>query len=116
MKAPYDTQTAEVIQRLSLMCELDRLRLRLALRPAPSDELTIGGLPKSAITKAFSFMQFVPGRIGKIARGLAIGSTFFRFIRPLMGTLRNNTRNSNKGIDSIRNATSYRQGPRNSSA
>ena len=91
MKTHNGTQNAELIQRLSLMCELDRLRLRLALRPAPSDELTIGGLPKSAITKAFSFIQFVPGRIGKIARGLAIGSTFFRFIKPLMWTLRNNT-------------------------
>jgi hypothetical protein len=72
-------------QRLALVCELDRLRLRIALRQrASSDEVTIAGLPKSAVAKAFSIVQLLPGRIGRIARGFALGSAFFRIVQPLI--------------------------------
>ncbi len=73
---------AERRERLALICELDRLRLRLALRP--TNELTIAGVPAKALTKAFSVTQFLPGRFGRLARGLALGSALFRMIQPLI--------------------------------
>jgi len=71
------------IGQLALICELDRLRLRIALRPAPAHELTVGGLPASAIAKALAFTQYFPGRIGQMARGVAIGSSIIRVLKPL---------------------------------
>jgi hypothetical protein len=82
------TENIERLQRLALVCELDRLRLRLALRPAPASEITIAGLPATAVTKVLSYIQFLPGRIGQLARGLALGSTFLRLIKPLVRSVR----------------------------
>jgi hypothetical protein len=76
-------RAAERIRQIALSCELDRLRLRIALRPTPSRELTIAGLPATAIGKALSFTQYFPGKIGQMARGLAVGSTIFRILKPL---------------------------------
>jgi len=48
--AHFPPTPAERRQRLALACELDRLRLRLALRPAARPpELTVGGVPLSAL-------------------------------------------------------------------
>ena len=69
--------------RLSLACELDRLHLRLALRPTVQrPEIKIGGVPMSAITKAFSVAQFLPGKLGRLARGAALGADLFRAFNP----------------------------------
>ncbi|MBC7365403.1 MAG: hypothetical protein H7343_01110 [Undibacterium sp.] len=74
---------AERRQRLALMCELDRLHLRLALRPpAHRPEITLGGVPVSALTKAFSLVQFLPGKLGRFARGAALGAGLFRGFNP----------------------------------
>ena len=74
---------AERRQRLALVCELDRLHLRLALRPtARRPELTVGGVPLSALTTALSFAQFLPGRFGRIARGASLGADLFHAFNP----------------------------------
>lgn len=72
----------ERIKQLALTCELDRLRLRIALKPAPPHEMTLGGLPASAIGKALSFTQYFPGKIGQVARGVSLGSAVFRIVQP----------------------------------
>lgn len=56
--------------RLVLACELDRLNLRLALRPKPA-ATTIAGVPMTAVNQAFSIAQLIPGRIGRWARRAA---------------------------------------------
>lgn len=68
--------------RLALRCELDRLRLRIALRPSRRRELRIGGVPISTINKAFSFAQFLPGKLGRLARGASFGVDLFRALNP----------------------------------
>ena len=73
---------AERRERLALVCQLDRLRLRLALRP--SHEITIAGLPATSLKKALSAAQLFPGRLGRLARGFAVGSALFRLIQPLL--------------------------------
>lgn len=82
--ATVENNAEERIQQLALICELDRLQLRIVLKPAPQNELTLGGLPASAIGKALSFTQYFPGRIGQVARSVAIGSAMFRVIRPFL--------------------------------
>ena len=85
MSQPHLT-LAERRERLALVCQLDRLHLRLALRP--SHELTIAGLPATSLKKALSVTQLFPGRLGGIARGLALGSSLFRLLQPLLRSLR----------------------------
>jgi hypothetical protein len=70
------TSLAEQRERLALSCELDRLRLRLALRPLENH-----GSPQSGIGKALAIGQLVPGKIGRWARRLAAGADFFQSIR-----------------------------------
>lgn len=70
---------AERRERLALVCQLDRLHLRLALRPtAKRPEITLGGVPVSALTQAFSFAQFLPGKLGGLARSASLGADLFR--------------------------------------
>lgn len=81
MPPPHLT-LAERRERLALVCQLDRLNLRLALRPSP--ETTIAGLPAASLKKALSATQLFPGRLGRLARGFAVGSALFRMIQPLL--------------------------------
>lgn len=76
-------QPDEKILQIALKCELDRLRLRIALLPAPTNEVTIAGLPASALTKALSFSQYLPGKLGQLARWVFLGSSIFRVLKPL---------------------------------
>jgi hypothetical protein len=69
---------AERRERLTLLCQLDRLHLKLMLRPAPSSEPTLGGLPLSSLGQALSFSQLLPGKIGRLSRGVALGAQLFR--------------------------------------
>lgn len=83
MSSPEQPSLADRRLRLALTCELDRLLLRLALRPtARRPEIMIGGLPVSAITKAFSVAQFMPGKIGRLARGAALCADLLRAFNP----------------------------------
>lgn len=86
--SPVIMPRAERRELLALACELDRLQLRLALRPAPSDALSIAGLPATALSKALSFTQFLPGNMGRIARAVALGSKVIRMVKPFIGTRR----------------------------
>lgn len=83
MSAPHHPTFAERRLRLALACELDRLRLRLALRPPlQSPEIKIAGVPMSAITQVFSVAQFLPGKFGRLARGAALGTDLLRAFNP----------------------------------
>ncbi|MFT3781940.1 MAG: hypothetical protein QM790_07980 [Nibricoccus sp.] len=72
------------VKQLLLLCELDRVHLKLAMKPSPSADHTIAGIPNAIMNKALSFTQFLPGRIGQLSRGIAIGSTLFRMVRPFV--------------------------------
>jgi len=81
--AHFLSTLAEHRERLALVCQLDRLRLRLALRPAAHQpDITLGGAPISALTQAFSLAQFLPGKIGRFARNAALGADLFRAVNP----------------------------------
>jgi hypothetical protein len=87
MPAPL-LSAAERRQRLALVCQLDRLHLRLALRPAPSAMGPLGGLAAPALTPALAFAQLLPGPLGRLARGFALGSALFRTVQPWLRSSR----------------------------
>jgi hypothetical protein len=62
-------------QRLALECELDRLNLRLAMRPTRVD-----GLALSVAAKMLPLARHFPGRIGRWSREVSHGAAFFRGI------------------------------------
>jgi hypothetical protein len=62
-------------QRLALACELDRLNLRLALRPTRVD-----GLALSVAAKMLPLARHFPGKIGRWSREVSHGAAFFRGI------------------------------------
>jgi hypothetical protein len=64
---------AEQRERVALACELDRLNLRLAMRPTPIERMTLGVLEKVA-----PLVPHLPGRIGKWARGIVRGTNLAR--------------------------------------
>jgi hypothetical protein len=64
---------AEQRERLALACRLDRLNLRLAMRPTPLERLSLAVLEKAA-----PLIPYLPGRIGRWARGIAQGTNLFR--------------------------------------
>ncbi|MFT3867493.1 MAG: hypothetical protein QM715_03235 [Nibricoccus sp.] len=74
----------ERIHQLALICELDRLYLKLVLQPPPEPEPLIAGLSARAIGRALSVTQYFPGRIGQLARSMALGSSIFKIIKPLL--------------------------------
>ncbi|MBL9187086.1 MAG: hypothetical protein JNK23_06390 [Opitutaceae bacterium] len=83
MNAAAPLTLEERRRRLALICELDRLHLRLALRPAARGSgAAIGGVPLSVLNKAFSFAQFLPGKIGRWARGAALGADLINLLNP----------------------------------
>ena len=83
MSSPDHPSLADRRLRLALACELDRLHLRLALRPSPRrPEVKIAGVPLSSLTKAFSFAQFLPGKLGRAARGVALGADLLKAFNP----------------------------------
>lgn len=82
MNSPSPLTFEQRRRRLALICELDRLNLRIALRPAQRAEPVIGGVPLSVFNKAFSFAQFIPGKIGRWARSAAMGADLFRTFNP----------------------------------
>lgn len=91
METP-EISAKERIHQLALICELDRLYLKIVLKPPPEDELVIGGLPALAIGRALSFAQYFPGRIGQLARSMALGSAIFRAAKPFL-SLRSKLKN-----------------------
>jgi hypothetical protein len=74
---------AERRERLALACELDRLRLRLALRP-PARPAALAGADTalSLAGKALSVAGFFPGKIGRWARRLSLGSELLGAFNP----------------------------------
>jgi hypothetical protein len=64
---------AEQRERLALACRLDRLNLRLAMRPTPLERLTLNILEKAA-----PLIPFLPGKVGRWARGISRGTNLFR--------------------------------------
>ncbi len=69
--------------RLALVCELDRLHLKLAVKKTQGQELEIAGLPVTTVTKAFSLAQLFPGPIGRWSRRLSLGAELLRAFNPL---------------------------------
>jgi hypothetical protein len=83
--AHFPPTLAEQRERLALVCQLDRLRLKLALRPtAHRPEITLGGVPVSVLTQIFSFAQFLPGKLGRFARSASGGADLFRAFNPFV--------------------------------
>jgi hypothetical protein len=70
---------AEQRERLALACQLDRLNLRLAVRPTPLERLTLTVLEKLA-----PLAPHLPGRLGKWTRGIMRGTHFFRGVYEAM--------------------------------
>jgi hypothetical protein len=68
-------------ERLALACQLDRLNLRLAVRPSPLERLAIGMLEKLA-----PIAPHLPGRIGKWTRGIMRGTSLFRSVYDAMSS------------------------------
>ncbi|HZZ20717.1 MAG TPA: hypothetical protein VFE25_15180 [Opitutaceae bacterium] len=66
---------AEQRERLALTCQLDRLNLRLALRPTPVERLAMGVMEKLA-----PLAPHLPGRLGKWTRGLMRGTELFKTV------------------------------------
>lgn len=76
---------AERRERLALACELDRLRLRIALRP-PARPAGLAGADGafSLAGKALSVAGFFPGKVGRWARRLALGSELLGAFKPFV--------------------------------
>ena len=70
---------AERREVLALACQLDRLNLRLALRPTPMERLTLTALEHLA-----PLAPHLPGRLGKWTRRIMSGTNFFRGVYEAM--------------------------------
>jgi hypothetical protein len=66
-------------ERLALACELDRLNLRLAVRPTPAERLTFSVLENLA-----PLAPHLPGALGRWTRGIMRGTNFFRGVYEAM--------------------------------
>ena len=73
MKASPQSSLAERRERLALACRLDRLNLRLALRPTALERLSL-----TLLEKAAPLIPLLPGRVGRWARGMAQGTNLLR--------------------------------------
>jgi hypothetical protein len=70
---------AQQRERLALECQLDRLNLRLAVRPTPLEKLAVGMVEKLA-----PLAPHLPGAIGRWTRGIMRGTTLFRSVYDAM--------------------------------
>jgi len=70
---------AEQRERLALVCELDRLNLRLAMRPTPLERTTLRVLEKVA-----PLAPHLPGRLGLWARRILRGTNVARGVYEAM--------------------------------
>jgi hypothetical protein len=66
-------------ERLALACQLDRLNLRLAVRPTPMERLTI-----NVIEKLSPLLPHLPGRLGRWTRGVMRGTNLLRGVYEAM--------------------------------
>ena len=64
---------AERREQLALACRLDRLNLRLAMRPTALERLSL-----TLLEKAAPLVPFLPGRVGRWARGITRGTNLLR--------------------------------------
>ena len=64
---------AERRERLALACRLDRLNLRLAMRPTALERLSL-----TLLEKAAPLIPLLPGRVGRWARGITRGTNLLR--------------------------------------
>jgi hypothetical protein len=71
--SPFGPAFDEQRERLALACELDRLNLRLSMRPTRVD-----GLALSVVTKMLPLARHFPGRIGRWSREMSHGAALFR--------------------------------------
>ena len=60
-------------EQLALACRLDRLNLRLAMRPTALERLSL-----TLLEKAAPLIPFLPGRVGRWARGITRGTNLLR--------------------------------------
>jgi hypothetical protein len=72
---------AEQRERLALACQLDRLNLRLSMRPSPLEKLAVGMVEKLA-----PLAPHLPGTIGRWTRGIMRGTTLFRSVYEVMSS------------------------------
>jgi hypothetical protein len=64
---------AEQREELALACRLDRLNLLLSLRPTPMERLSL-----TLLEKAAPLLPFLPGKVGRWARGITRGTNLLR--------------------------------------
>jgi hypothetical protein len=80
MNAP-ETDHAARRQRLAVLCALDRVELRLALKPPrPPQPLMVAG-----VKRALDVAAVLPGRLGRWSRHLATGLRLARQVQAAMG-------------------------------
>jgi hypothetical protein len=73
MSADRKPTLAERRECLALACSLDRLNLRLAMRPTALERLSL-----TLLEKAAPLIPLLPGRFGRWARGIAQGTNLLR--------------------------------------
>jgi hypothetical protein len=66
-------------ERLALACELDRLNLRLAMRPTALERLSM-----AVMVTVAPIVPHLPGRIGAWARGIVRGTKALRGVYDYM--------------------------------
>jgi hypothetical protein len=81
MNTPNQLTLAEQRERLVLVCELDRLNLRLAMRPTPMESVALNVLERVA-----PFVPHIPGKLGKWARRIMRGTNVARGVYEAMFT------------------------------
>jgi hypothetical protein len=73
MNGEHPLTLAEKRERLALACQLDRLNLRLAMRPTPLERISLTLLEKVA-----PLVPHLPGKVGKWARSIMRGTNLFK--------------------------------------
>jgi hypothetical protein len=81
MSEYHELTLAEQRERLALTCQLDRLNLRLAMRPSPMEKLAMGVFEKLA-----PLAPHLPGKIGKWTRGIMRGTEMFKTVYEAMSS------------------------------
>jgi hypothetical protein len=81
MSEYHEPTLAEQRERLALTCQLDRLNLRLAMRPTPVERLAMGVMEKLA-----PLVPHLPGRLGKWTRGIMRGTELFKTVYNAMSS------------------------------
>jgi hypothetical protein len=81
MSEYHEPTLAEQRERLALQCQLDRLNLRIAMRPSPLEKIAMGFVEKLA-----PLAPHLPGKIGRWTRGIMRGTEMFKTVYDAMSS------------------------------